>query len=230
MEATSQNDEFSLILASSVHDMKNSLSMLLSSLEEVIHDAQARDEHQAKQFATLQYEASRINGELVQLLSVYRMQKDRLPVAIDEYYVAEFLEDQLARNETLFATRNIECCVECDPDLVWYFDNDMIASVINDALVNSSRYSKDKVMLSACVVDDSLHLHVSDNGPGYPKAMLGEQSVEYKPTVYDRERTNLGLYFATRVAALHTRGDSVGRLFLANEGRLGGGEFILWLP
>jgi len=90
MEATSQNDEFSLILASSVHDMKNSLSMLLSSLEEVIHDAQARDEHQAKQFATLQYEASRINGELVQLLSVYRMQKDRLPVAIDEYYVAEF--------------------------------------------------------------------------------------------------------------------------------------------
>ena len=230
MPTSDHNDEFSLILAASVHDMKNSLGMLLTSLEEVITENEAVDERQAQQFATLQYEASRINGELIQLLSVYRMQKNRMPVSIDEYYVADFLEDQLARNETLFATRNIEVSMDCDPELVWYFDADIIASVINDALVNSSRYSKDRVQLSASMVDNQLEIRISDNGRGYPKFMLGKQDAEEKPSIYEADSTNLGLYFATRVAAMHTQGELKGNLTLANNGCLGGGEFILTLP
>ena len=177
MKSDAKGDDFSLILAASVHDMKNSLGMLLGSLEEVITDVPPANRKQAQQFATLQYEASRINAELVQLLSLYRLQNERLPVAIDECYVAELLEDQLARNETLFSMRGISAELQCDADLVWYFDAEMIASVVNDALVNASRYTQDKIQLSAQVVDRQLQIRISDNGSGFPPEMLGRQSV-----------------------------------------------------
>lgn len=230
MDDKEQTDEFSLILASSVHDMKNSLGMLLSSLEEVITETEAKNDRQSKQFATLQYEASRINGELIQLLSVYRMQKDRLPVVIDEHYVSEVLEDLLTRNETLFSTRGAELNIVCESDLIWYFDIDMVTSVLNDALVNCSRYTKDKVSVYASVIDDALQFHISDNGAGFPVAMLGEQNAAMQSSVYDNERTNLGLYFAARVAGLHQSGGKSGKLILANNGKMGGGDFILVLP
>ncbi|WP_317929286.1 HAMP domain-containing sensor histidine kinase [Halioxenophilus sp. WMMB6] len=230
MSQAGQSDEFSLILASSVHDMKNSLGMLLSSLEEVVGETKAQNERQAQLFATLQYEASRINGELIQLLSIYRMQKNRMPVAIDEHYVVEVLDDLLARNESLFAMRAVAVDLQCDPELIWYFDSDLITSVVNDALVNCSRYSKDRVQLSAAIVNECLEIRVSDNGNGYPPSMLGVQDAKQEPSVFDQGRTNLGLYFATRVAALHTRGELQGELRLENSGQFGGGEFVLTLP
>ena len=153
-----------------------------------------------------------------------------MPVAIDEYYVVDLLDEQMARNDTLFSTRGVEIKMECDPDLVWYFDQDLVASVINDALVNCSRYTNDKVLLSAAVEGDKLVIKVSDNGRGYPGSMLGAQDAEAEPSVYDNGRTNLGLYFAARVAQMHTRDQECGSLALANGGQLGGGEFILTLP
>ena len=66
-----QNIDFSMVLASAVHDMKNSLGMLLNSLDEL------RSEHEeslgeSSRFNTLQYEAERMHNDLVQLLGIYR--------------------------------------------------------------------------------------------------------------------------------------------------------------
>ena len=43
-------------------------------------------------------------------------------------------------------------------------------------------------------------------------------------------RTQLGLYFATRIAQLHRNGDTQGRIHLVNAHQLTGGCFELWLP
>ncbi|BFM07566.1 sensor histidine kinase [Halioxenophilus aromaticivorans] len=230
MSSENANDDFSLILAASVHDMKNSLGMLLGSLDEVISEMDPANQRQAKQFTTLQYEASRISAELVQLLSVYRMQKQRLPVTIDEQYVIELLEDQITRNETLFTMQGITVHLDCAEDLVWYFDGEMVAAVINDALVNASRYTKDKILVSAQITDQCLEVRISDNGPGFPRAMLGAQTADYEAQEFDRHRTNLGLYFASQIAKRHKRNDITGRLELLNAGRLPGGELVLILP
>ena len=223
-------DVFSMILASSVHDMKNSLGMLLGSLEEVIAESDAQDDRQANQFATLQYEASRINSELIRLLSIYRMQQNRLPITIDEHFVDELLEDQFARDDTLFTTRGIQASFVCDSDLVWYFDAELVGSVINDALVNCARYTQDQIFVSATMNNHCLEITVSDNGPGFPAFMLGDQSSQENPEITDNDRTHLGLYFAGRVAEMHRRNDIKGSLTLANNGKLGGGELVLRLP
>jgi signal transduction histidine kinase len=70
--------DFSFVLASSVHDMKNSLGMLLHTLSAMMENSPPKDAEQARFFSTLEYEAARINGELVQLLSLYRMDENTM--------------------------------------------------------------------------------------------------------------------------------------------------------
>lgn len=223
--------DFSLILASSVHDMKNSLGMLLNSLECVMQETPAENEDQAKRFATLQYEASRINTELIQLLSIYRMENDRLPVQVDEHYLIDVLEEQVARNDMLFQTRSLTVDVDCDEDLLWYFDAELIGGVVHNVLVNGARYSKSKMKLKAEVVDDELIVTVADDGGGYPSFMLGCPKQSFAKSVsFSEGNTHLGLYFAQETARLHSRNKRQGRIDLSNGGDLGGGVFNIYLP
>src|SRR5690606_33718720 len=140
--------DFSFVLASSVHDMKNSLGMLLSTLAAMMEKSPPRDAEQAEFFSTLEYEAARINGELVQLLSLYRMDEKTLAIVIDEHQVDDIIEEQIARNDTLLKSRNIDVEIKCDPDLFWHFDNELIGGVINNLIVNCARYCKNELQIS----------------------------------------------------------------------------------
>ncbi|MDQ2075568.1 sensor histidine kinase KdpD [Marinimicrobium sp. ABcell2] len=222
--------DFSFVLASSVHDMKNSLGMLLNSLEVMVQEAPPQNDAQKKYFSTLSYEASRINNELVQLLALYRMQHEKIMVQVDEHVVVDVIEDQLARNDMLFQTRNVQVDVVCDPELRWYFDCDLIGGIINNILVNCVRYSRQRMEVRVQVVDRMLCLAIADDGRGYPQAMLDAPLLENAGVSFSTGSTNLGLLFAHRVAALHHAHGRQGYIHLANEGPLGGGVLSLYLP
>ncbi len=222
--------DFSLVLASSVHDMKNSVGMLLASLEAVIESSPPTNEEQSRNFSTLHYEASRINGELIQLLTMYRMQNEFLPVRVDEHYVVDVLEDQIARNHVLMETGGVELTLECDDNLNWYYDLDLIGSVIHNILVNCVRYTKTQIRVSANVVDDFLCFTIEDNGPGFPPNMLEKPSCLVEEAQVSKGGTHLGLYFAERIAAMHKQHNRKGYIKLENGGSLGGGVFKLYIP
>jgi len=222
--------DFSLVLASSVHDMKNSLGMLLNSLENLIRDNPPTNDDQAKQFATLQYETSRINNELIQLLSIYRLEHDRLPLNIDAYFVADMLEEQLARNDMLFSTRGIDVTVVCDDALNWYFDNELVGGVVHNVLANSARYGDKELKVSADVVDGVLCICIEDDGEGYPAAMIKAPEEIMAGVSFTSGSTKLGLFFAAEVARMHCQKDVCGYIKLENGGSLGGGVFKLYLP
>jgi len=227
---TDQQLDFSLVLASSVHDMKNSLGMLLNSLEVVIEDSQEKQDHtQKKHFSILQYEASRINSELIQLLTIYRLQDKNLPLNVDEHYIYETFEDQLARNDMLFKTKGIDVVIDCDQDLVWFYDNELLGNVIHNVLINAARYAKAKIILSAAIVDQELKVSIADDGNGFPAFML-----EAEPLSEDVKKssnsTHLGLFFAAKIASFHKKNSIKGRINLSNEGPLRGGVFSIYLP
>ncbi|PCK04354.1 MAG: histidine kinase [Alteromonadaceae bacterium] len=222
--------DFAMVLASSVHDMKNSVGMLLASLEAVIEEMPPTNARQANLFNTLHYESSRINGELIQLLTIYRMNSDFLPVSIDEHYVVDVLEEQVARNSSLMETGNIELELRCDEDLAWYYDLDLVGSVVHNVLVNCVRYTKSRLILSADIEDEFLHIRIQDNGPGYPDTMLRSPTdLVDKADVNDGD-THLGLYFAECIAKMHKQNEHKGYIKLENGGELGGGVFSLFIP
>lgn len=222
--------DFSYVLASSVHDMKNALGMLLNSLESMAQDAPPQNEAQKKYYSTLSYEASRINSDLAQLLSLYRIEHESFLVQVDEHVVIDVIEDQLARNDMLFQTRNVQVEVLCDEALRWYFDCDLIGGIVNNILVNCVRYSRARIQISVQVVNDMLCLAIADDGCGYPQAMLDAPHLENAGVSLSTGSTNLGLLFAHRVADLHRAHGRKGCIHLANNGPLGGGVLSLYLP
>ncbi len=222
--------DFSFIIASSVHDMKNSLSMLLHSLDEVNQELSASNLPIAERMATLQYEAARVNNDLVQLLSLYKIKEDILSANIDEHFLADFLEEQTVRYAPLFETRNTACKVDCDLDLAGYFDRDLVGGVINNILANAIRYSKSLIRIHAYEEDGWLVIRIEDDGAGFPPAMIQQPQAFIDGVDFDSGSTHLGLYFAHRIAELHTQGDRKGYIQLSNDSPANGGRFSIWLP
>jgi K+-sensing histidine kinase KdpD len=180
--------------------------------------------------ATLQYEAERVNNDLIQLLGIYRLENQQLRLQVDEQYVSDFLEEQAARYGTLFESRGIAIELACDADTIGYFDHDLVAGILNNTLANAARYTKDALKLQAEFEDGWLVISLADNGRGYPKAMLDAPGEILSGINFQTGSTSLGLFFSAKVAALHVQGDKQGRIELTNGGELGGGIFKIYLP
>lgn len=221
--------DFSFVLASSVHDMKNSLGMLLHTLSAMMENSPPKDAEQARFFSTLEYEAARINGELVQLLSLYRMDENTMVVVIDEHHPIDIIEEQIARNDTLLKSRGIEIQVDCDSDLIWYFDSELIGGVLNNLVVNCARYCRKHLLVSATEENGFLCISVADDGQGYPDNML-LGPLPQTAVSFSSGNTRLGLLFTRKVLELHKTRKGQGYMTIANDGPLGGGELKLYLP
>jgi signal transduction histidine kinase len=219
---------FSTILASTIHDVKNSLSIVLSSLDELVRTA--GDSLPAERLTKLQYEAQRVNHNLVQLLALYKMENRGLAANIDEYPVRDFLEEVLASEKVILKARKIKLDLSCAPDLAWYFDRDLLAGVLRNAVNNAIRYAKDAVMVTAREQDGYLVLSVNDNGKGFPESMLAAGAQQGHGVNFSSGNTGLGLYFTSRVAGLHKNKDKTGCIELGNGQALGGACFSIKLP
>jgi K+-sensing histidine kinase KdpD len=228
MNREDQEVDFSFVLASSVHDMKNSLGMLLNTLSEVMTEYPPQNDAHAKSYAVLEYEAARINSELIQLLSLYRLDHDQVRANIDECIVADVLGEQVARNYGLLQTRSLD--VVCDESLIGYFDSDLVGGVINNILVNCARYSKQKLKLWAQQTPEGLCIAIEDDGPGYPQDMLNASTFAEAQASFAGGRPHLGLMFANKIALMHTNKSQHGFIRLSNDSSLGGGVFKLFLP
>ena len=136
--------DFSLLLASSVHDIKNSLGMLLTSLDEVVDISKEQRPGHRRSYGILRGEASRINNALIHLLGLYKLQNQQLSLNLEEVFVRDFLEEQVESQKLLFEVYDVEVEIDCNENLTGYFDENMIAGVINNILVNCVKYTDDK--------------------------------------------------------------------------------------
>ena len=220
--------DFSTILASTIHDVKNSLGVVLDSLDELVEIA--GDSLPADKLGKLQYEAKRVNNNLVQLLALYKMENRGLSVNIDEYWVREFLEEMLIAEKAMLEARRISLEFKCEDDMSWYFDRDLVAGVLRNAINNAIRYAKGVVLITAEERDGYLVLSVNDDGEGFPENMLADGRQQGHGVNFSSGSTGLGLYFTSRVAELHKNRDKSGSIELANGHQLGGGCFSIKLP
>lgn len=220
---------FSMILASCVHDMKNSLSMLLGTLDQFGGEC-GRTCPAAEKINQLRYQGQRLNGDLVQLLSIYKIEHQQYTPNIEEHDLSDFLQECVATHEPLLAPRGIAIEAVCGAGLSGYFDREMVAGIINNVVNNAYKYSKDRIRLSAIHADGYVVFSIEDNGRGYPPGMVRTGGVDAGPTDFRSGSTSLGLYFASLIARMHINKGKRGFIRCANEGINGGGKFSMMLP
>lgn len=223
---------FTDFIASSIHDMKNSLNIQVNALEKIAVDRRQQGDMQTfENLGLVIYQANRMNVNLIQLLSLYKLGKDIYPVDMAEQSVSDMIGEAMLQNQSIMEFKGITVSVDCPDNIYWYFDRDLVSGILINALNNAYNYTKDQIRVIARVEDGYLELRIEDNGSGYPPGMLRDGSVAANKGIsFSTGSTGLGFYFSSQVAALHKNGGRQGSLTIENGGTYGGGCFVVRLP
>lgn len=228
-----------LFLASTAHDMKNSISVLSGTLERLLvaqsSEPAPEPETAYPQMAQMLYQTKRLNDNLMQLLALYKqVGKPAYPFDVQPIVLGQLAEQVVAAGRVLLQSRGIRLELDIDPDLIWHLDEDLVIGVLSHALNNASHYTRDTVRLAIGELDGWLELRVEDNGPGYPPALLKAGAAGTREVLggvdFLANSAGLGLYFSNEVAKMHRHRGRSGTVGLENGGALGGGCFVLRLP
>jgi len=236
--------ELLMFLASTVHDMKNSISVLSGTLEHLLTNVPASaaapvpaaaEPAQYQQLGQMLYQTRRLNDSLIQLLALYKeVGKPGYPFDPSPRSVRELVEQVEGQARILLQSRGIAFDTDFAPDAIWTFDEELVIGVLVHAINNAIRYTRDRIRLSVRVDGDYLELRVEDNGDGFPPAMLaaGAQAMDVRDVQvrFSSNSSGLGLYFSSEVARMHRHRQRTGAIALENGGDLGGGCFVLRLP
>ena len=225
-----QTIDFSSVLAAAVHDMKNSLCLLIQSIESLAENLPPENSQANEKVASVHYEATRLNTNLVQILSLYRAEINQLPVTIDECFIDDLFEDVMSSVRIYMEQKNLLVTINVENDISWYLDRELIFMLINDVLINAMRYGTSQIILNAAVRDKALVITVEDDGPGYPSSMLEKSTADLAGFDLSQGRTGLGLFFARLIANAHVNNNHCGEISLNNGGTLGGSVFEVKLP
>ena len=223
--------DFSTIVGVATHDMKNSVSVITAYLEDLL--AQQAAEPVAPESSRLLqqtlYEAQRVNGHLVQLMTIYKIERGMYPFDPEEVDLEEFAQETLGRVAPLARIKGLQLAVEREPQTsAWFFDRELMLSVVTQAMFNAVRYTRSRIVLRLGVDAQGLHIHVDDDGQGFPGFMM-ELAYSSQGINSQTGSTGLGLYFARQVAQLHQREERQGTTRLENLPS-GGGRFNISVP
>ncbi len=222
-----QSALFPTILASTVHDIKNSLGTLLGQIHQL---AQQQDLNQNQDFQQLEFEANRINHSLMQLLVMYKIDSSTFSLAIDEYPAIDIINEARAQQDRLACLNNVEVRVECGDDLMCYCDYQHISNALGAVLNNAQRYTRTTVMISADEDGGYTRFCIEDDGEGYPQQLLIADLANPADMNWVSGNTGLGLYFVSAIARLHESKGKRGFVRIDNRSCLGGARFCLFLP
>ncbi|MGQ3053195.1 MAG: sensor histidine kinase [Roseateles sp.] len=225
----------STFVAAAAHDMKNSVSVIAAYLEDALQQLATKDTEppSGAALSTCQalYETQRVNGNLVQLMAIYKLEEGMYPFEPAQIQLDEFARELLDRVRPLARLKGLTLQLEAEPDVQdWVFDHDLIGSVLTQALFGAVRYAGQTVRLSFSVDQEQLEIEVADDGEGFPEFMLAQGFPARQGIDVHTGSTGLGLFFARLAAGLHRRRDVTGGTRLCNGGDLGGGRFTLVLP
>jgi len=164
MSESREGLDFSTVIASTVHDMKNSLAMLTQTHNQWIRQMPEALLH-TREHGVIEYEFARLNGMLVQLLGLYKLGVNQLPLYPAYHELDDFIGAQLARHQEILDSRGIAARGEVEAfDLMGFFDQELVGSVVGNVIANSIRYARSALLIGAREENGELLLFINDDG------------------------------------------------------------------
>jgi len=212
-----------LLVAATIHDVKNTLNVLSTWLTEARREAPSRALDEARAAA------ARLDTQLVKLLALYRAGEGNLRLAIEDHDLADFCAD--VGTELVLPPGEDQRIVTDAGNArrlgAWAFDAYQVKLTLQDALRNALRHGAGAVNFTVSAEPGGgIRFTVSDDGSGFPPEVLsGELGA------MNEAGSGLGLSFAQLIAQHHRAPDGRrGRLRLDNHPHTGGAVFSLILP
>ncbi len=231
------------LVATAIHDAKNSLNALGVWLAKARIEFETKDEFSPAAHSPSLARATAITatltGQLVELLALYRAGEGSLRLAIEDHFLADFLADLMGE---LAESDPNEAGIVIDTDFTlaaeigaWAFDAYLVKFALLDTLRNALRHAQKQIRFSLSrETGGGIRFRIEDDGEGYPPEMLSNANSAGTESVaaMSAGSSGLGLRFAHLIATRHaTPAGSHGWLLLANDGLgKGGASFSMILP
>ena len=224
------NLDLTLIMASIVHDVKNSLGLIQHQVEDMVPQIRNDNPEVAVQLQQLSLEAGRINHGLIHMLGLYRLKEGMLSPIDYECFVLVVLKEVRTKFISSLEVLNVELTIDQhDPDMIWHFDQALVDGILSNVITNAIRYTKSKLMFSTYEENGYLVIQIKDDGNGYPQTMIDCADPKTQMN-YQTGSTGLGLYFSSQIAQMHQIEGKKGYIELSNDSKTGGAIFRLFLP
>ncbi len=144
----------------------------------------------------IDFEFAHLNGMLVQLLGLYKLGVNQMPLQPAYHELDDFIEAQLAAHQEVFASRGIIATYEVDPlSPLGFFDRELVASVLGNCINNAIRYARESLLITVSDEAGQLVLSINDDGDGYPAEMLERQADYVQGINHSSGSTGLGFVF-----------------------------------
>lgn len=223
-------ENLALLLASSIHEIKNNFGKLVFAINEVV-DTLPDDDTSLSLQDRVSNEIRNISNQLSQILVLYKENQTGYVPAIEEISVSQLLRETRARHLTT-ADGKLQIGTECDSDLIAYLDDKFVINVLDTFIYNSLQAKATHILLSANQEKNGhVKIQIEDDGPGIPDLIL--EMIESKKesiTPNSSSGFGLGLFFAKQVLQLHENNEDKGYMKAKNGGRLGGAVVSLYFP
>jgi two-component system, OmpR family, sensor histidine kinase KdpD len=206
-EAARRSQELkSTMLDAIAHEFKTPLTSIKGAVTTLLCTV-PMDSNQMELLTVIDEETDRINFLVSETLEMARLEAADIQVRKEICSLPRLVQTSLKRLRSLLEGRDIE--VETPEDLPnCLADPVLIKMVITHLLSNALKYCpfSSPIKVSAELQANSLHMHVSDQGPGIPEDQLEKIFQKYYRLPDSRNQatgTGLGLYIARRIIEAH---------------------------
>jgi signal transduction histidine kinase len=186
-------------VADASHELRTPLSILKAELEVALRRGRTREELEAA-LRSASEETDRLAQLAEDLLVIAHSDQGRLPIRRERVGVVELLDAVAAR----FGAR-VDVTVDAVPGLVVDADPRRLEQALGNLIDNAVRHGGGTVELAAVASGGALELHVRDDGPGFPPALLATAFDRFTRGDPARGRggAGLGLSIVEAIASAH---------------------------
>jgi signal transduction histidine kinase len=212
---TATAGEVGALVGGVMHDLGNSVSVILLSAQLMEEDSELKREDLARILKAARYSKSMISSAM----GIVRGQE----YSFEEFPLAEAAEGAALLTEYHARKRGAAVEVKVAPDLPQIrASRAHVERVLVNTLLNALSFAPDKggrVTLSVRAEGGEAVIEVEDNGPGFPPELLAGGVKAFGTTRKEKGGTGLGLFVCGQVARRHD-----GTMVLANVP--GGGALV----
>jgi heavy metal sensor kinase len=190
-------------VADASHELRTPLAHLQAEVELALETPRDRGELEAA-LRAVGIETDRLSQLAADLLLLARSDKGKLPLRLDEVALGELLGGVTARFERRAkdAHRVFEVSA---PDIRVRIDRLRMEQALANLVENALRHGAGTIRIKATREDDTLELHVLDDGPGFPPGFAARAFERFSRAEQSRSSrgTGLGLAIVAAIASAH---------------------------
>jgi len=197
LHANSTKDKFFSIIS---HDLKNPFNNLLGATQILKSDYfEMSDEDKIELVQIISNDTNKLYSLLENLLFWANSQTGKLKANKTNIFLYQIVYDTYLLFKSSAESKGITVEIDVPKSLVVSFDEFMLSTILRNLLSNAIKftYKGGRVMFTAKVVGDKIHLYVKDEGVGIKKdniVKLFDESSNYKELGTNKEKgTGLGL-------------------------------------